>query len=104
MTDTKRKYCFDIDGTLCTNTHGRYEEAEPYPEVIAKVNKLFEAGHRIILFTARGSTTGKNWSELTKNQMSLWGVKYHQLMFGKPEADIFVDDKGISAADFMKGQ
>ena len=23
-------YCFDIDGTICTNTDGDYEKAKPY--------------------------------------------------------------------------
>jgi len=51
-------YCFDIDGTLCTNTEGDYANAQPFYEVIAEVNRLFAEGHRILLYTARGSTTG----------------------------------------------
>lgn len=88
-------YCFDIDGVLCNNTHGRYELAEPYQHVIARVNALYELGHRVILFTARGTTTGIDWRELTEQQMRTWGVQYHQLFFGKPEADIFVDDRAM---------
>ena len=88
-------YCFDIDGVLCNNTHGRYELAEPYQQVIARVNALYELGHRVILFTARGTTTGINWRELTEQQMRAWGVQYHQLFFGKPEADIYVDDRAM---------
>ena len=98
------KYCVDIDGTICTNTNGKYEQAEPLLEVIAKVNALYDDGHEIIYFTARGTTTGVNWSELTQKQFRQWGVKYHQIIFGKPEAQIFIDDKGISASDFMSGR
>ena len=66
-----------------------------YPEVIARANALYESGHRIVLFTARGTTTGIDWRQLTESQLCSWGVKYHTLLFGKPEADIFVDDRAM---------
>lgn len=90
-------YCFDIDGTLCTKTDGKYDLAEPFQERIAVVNALYDAGHTIKLFTARGSTTGIDWRELTERQMRAWNVRYHILMMGKPEADIFIDDKSVNA-------
>lgn len=93
----KMIYCFDIDGTLCTNTDGAYETAEPLFERIAVVNRLYEAGHTIKLFTARGSTTGIDWRKMTEQQLSNWQVCYHELILGKPEADIFVDDKAFNA-------
>jgi hypothetical protein len=97
-----KTYCFDIDGTLCTNTEGAYETAKPFRDVIRFVNKLYAAKHRIILFTARGSTTGINWSKLTRAQMKRWGVKYHELLFGKPTADIYIDDKAINARHWKR--
>jgi len=90
-------YCFDIDGTLCTKTDGVYEQAEPFFERIAFVNELYETGHIIKLFTARGSTTGKSWRHLTEQQLNDWKVRYHELIMGKPEADIFIDDKAFNA-------
>ena len=63
------KYCFDIDGTICNNTHGKYKEAKPFLDVIKKVNTLYDAGNKIIFFTARGTTTGIDWSGLTKSQL-----------------------------------
>jgi SAM-dependent methyltransferase len=94
-------YCFDIDGTLCTNTHGAYERAAPFKDAIARVNTLYEGGHRILLFTARGTTTGIDWRELTERQLGEWGVRYHELRLGKPQADVYVDDRGVSARDWM---
>ena len=88
-------YCFDIDGTLCTNTDGEYQEAEPYPDMIGKINALYDAGDQIILYTARGSSTGIDWHELTKDQLCRWGVKYYALHFGKPHADVYIDDKAM---------
>ena len=90
-------YCFDIDGTLCTKTDGKYDLAAPFYERIAVVNALYEAGHVIKLFTARGSTTGIDWREVTEGQMRVWNVRYHFLIMGKPEADIFIDDKSVNA-------
>jgi hypothetical protein len=52
MASGKAVYCFDIDGTLCTQRSGDYDRAEPWPDRIAVVNSLWDAGHRIILYTA----------------------------------------------------
>ena len=90
-------YCFDIDGTICTNTHGDYESAKPFESRILHLNSLFSEGHTITLFTARGSTTGIDWRPLTEEQLAQWGVKYHILIMGKPYADIFIDDKAVSS-------
>jgi len=90
-------YCFDIDGTLCTNTEGDYESAKPFYDRIAVVNALYSAGHVIKLFTARGSTTGIDWRKVTEVQLQSWGVIHHELIMGKPEADIFIDDKSFHA-------
>jgi spore coat polysaccharide biosynthesis protein SpsF len=90
-------YCIDIDGTLCTITAGAYALAAPYSDVIAAVNELYREGHRIILMTARGSGTGIDWRKKTEEQLAAWGVKYHELWFGKPSADIYIDDKTINA-------
>tara|TARA_A100000164_G_scaffold228593_1_gene202741 strand:+ start:3194 stop:3490 length:297 start_codon:yes stop_codon:yes gene_type:complete len=88
-----KTYCFDIDGTICTNTDGEYLLARPYKNRIKKINKLFETENKIIFYTARGSTTGIDWEEQTISQLKSWGVKYHELYLGKPTADVYVDDK-----------
>ena len=88
-----KKYCFDIDGTICTNTDGDYESAEPYLQRIKQINSLHENNNTIILFTARGTTSGIDWMDITIKQLTEWGVNYDKLLFGKPEADFFIDDK-----------
>jgi uncharacterized HAD superfamily protein len=95
-------YCFDIDGTLCTNTDGDYSKARPLHEVIAQVNRLYVEGHRILLYTARGATTGVDWHELTERQLKEWNVHYHELFMGKPTADVYIDDKAINLADWKR--
>jgi CMP-N-acetylneuraminic acid synthetase len=98
-----RTLCFDIDGVLATVVPGnRYDRATPLRENIRLVNALFDAGHRIILFTARGSVTGKDWKEITHRQMTEWGVRFHDLRFGKPGADYYVDDKMIGLGEIRR--
>lgn len=97
-------YCFDIDGTLCTNTDGAYEEAVPLPDVIALVNGLHGQGHRILLYTARGATTGIDWRGVTEGQLASWGVLYHQLYMGKPTADLYIDDRAINVVEWLRQQ
>lgn len=51
------KYVVDIDGTICTNgdcSACKYEGSVPLPDRIAKINKLYDEGHIIWYFTARG--------------------------------------------------
>ena len=89
-------YAFDIDGTICTNTYGEYQKATPFVNRISSVNNLYNSGNIIKLFTARGTTTGKDWFQFTKNQLESWEVLYHELILGKPEADFFIDDKACN--------
>lgn len=92
-----KTFVFDIDGVIATIVlTNDYALAGPMIENIRRLNRLYDAGNTIILFTARGTVTGINWTDVTKKQMSDWGVKYHRLQFGKPAADYYIDDKMIS--------
>ena len=95
-------YCFDIDGVLCSDTRGEYPKAVSDKVVISKLNSLYDAGNTIILYTARGSTTGIDWRELTEKQLKGWGVKYHNLIMGRPGADVYIDDKCIKVSEWGK--
>ncbi len=90
-------FIVDIDGTICTNTYGAYNDAIPFKNRINFINDLYDNGNIIKFFTARGSGTGIDWTEQTKKQFSHWGVKYHELIFKKPEGDIFIDDKSFNS-------
>ena len=70
---------------------------------IKQVNKLYDEGHRILVDTARGAETGIDWTEFTKAQLALWGLKYHLLRLGKKlHANLYVDDKSVTAKEFFK--
>ena len=92
----------DIDETICTKTDDlNYINAKPISERIDKINKLYEDGNTIIYWTARGTTTGVDWREVTEIQFKKWGVKYHELRFGKPAYDLFIDDKNINSERYF---
>lgn len=93
-------FCFDIDGTICTQTRGDYQLAIPHLSRIEAVNQLYRDGHTVKLFTARGSKSGLDWRSVTEEQMAKWGVLHHELIMGKPHADLFVDDKACHSDDF----
>lgn len=98
------RYCFDIDGTLCTaNSAHDYTLAQPLTEMIDSVNALYDRGHHITLFTARGASSKLDWHSLTIKQLSDWNVKYHLLIDkNKPSYDLFIDDKAISAGEWKR--
>ena len=113
-----QRYCIDIDGTICTPGTCRecqYEGATPKKDRIKVINKLYDEGNYIIYFTARAMGRNSDLPNeearikakeiiepLTKMQLDIWGCKYHELIFGKPHADYFIDDKGVKDEDFFK--
>ena len=93
----KCTFVFDIDGVIAKyNPKLDYENSGPNKKMIEIVNKLYDYGNEIILFTARGSKTGIDWSKITEEQMKKFGVKYTELRMGKPAATYYVDDKSMS--------
>lgn len=90
------KYYIDLDNTLCITNNSDYENSTPIPERIQKVNDLKSDGNHITIWTARGTRTGIDRSELTKQQLSDWGVQYDDLLFGKPDYDVYIDDKSFN--------
>ncbi len=102
-TDSKLKnFVVDIDGVIALlSPNNDYNLAQPNQTVIDAVNRLYEAGHHITLFTARGSMTGLDWTAVTSGQMQRWGVMHHELRLGKPAADFYVDDRNLSVHEFV---
>jgi hypothetical protein len=98
-----RKIVFDLDGCLCSQADGDYETAQPFPDAIGVVNRLYEDGFTILIYTSRFMNRNQNdvhktyhdGYEFTKRQLAGWGVQYHCLMMGKPPADVVVDDRAV---------
>ena len=86
-------YFIDIDNTICLTNGNDYRSAKPWPDKISAVNDLFDQGHRIVYWTSRGGTSGKDWTELTEKQLKVWGCRYDELRMDKPSYDFIIDDK-----------
>jgi hypothetical protein len=86
----------DVDNTITETSGMDYQNAKPIYSKILIINKLYDSGHTITYWTARGSVSGIDHYSLTKNQLDSWGVKYHNFMVGKPAFDLLIDDKTIN--------
>lgn len=102
------KIYVDIDGTICTDNKARpktnkdYLEAKPLMDRIDTINKLYDDGHEIVYWTARGATSGIDWTEITTQQLSNWGCKYHKLLMNyKPHFDLYICDKSWNADEWF---
>ena len=100
----------DVDGTISYNPelpgfkdrHADYEKAKPIPHRIAMINELYDEGHEIHYWTARGTVSGTDYTELTKNQLLEWGCKYHEVHVGnKPHFDMYICDKRYISESFF---
>ncbi|MEX0813502.1 MAG: hypothetical protein WD048_14885 [Chitinophagales bacterium] len=94
----------DIDNTVMHTEGTDYEKSTPMQENIERVNKLYDEGHYIVYWTARGMKSGLDWTELTEKQLKAAGAKYHELRLTKPPYDVFIDDKVVNSRDWEKGK
>lgn len=107
-----RRYCFDIDGVICETEGTDYHGALPRREVIERINRLYDAGHEIVLQTARGMGTlggdlarvHEAWYAFTVEQMRGFGLRFHALYLGKTHADFYIDDKGMNVVDWLRDE
>ena len=89
----------DLDGVLAKSTSpDNYEHAQPIRENIEKVNRLFDAGHKIIIYTARG------WFnyDLTERWLKKCNVKYSQIVCGKLYCHAYIDDLNETLDSIME--
>ncbi len=102
-------YCFDLDDTICfpnsefKDSERKYSQALPNLAVIETVRNLYSEKHEIIIFTARRMLTHQGDIEKIKSDVEKitndWLIEhmvpFNQLIFGKPYADHYIDDKAV---------
>ena len=98
------KICIDVDGVLCElrRPEQSYADVQPLPDATEKMNSLKQAGHYIILNTARHmATCNSNVGLVIARQgktlidwLAKHNIPYDELWFGKPHADVYLDDNG----------
>lgn len=100
----------DIDGTLCDEGNPEITERRPYLDRIYKLNRMHDQGNEIVIYTSRGMkstnndpiASDKKYRMITEIQLRSWGLQYSKLVFGKPNADIYIDNKNGLIEDFFK--
>jgi len=102
----KYRICFDLDGTICEikTKNQSYETVLPIAGMVEYLQELKNNGHYIIIMTARNMATyNNNLGQIIANQaptviewLKKYNIPYDELLFGKPNADFFVDDKAIN--------
>jgi len=99
------KICIDIDGTICNlrKAGEEYKDVLPKQGAVEKIKSLKASGNYIILLSARHmATCGGNVGLVIARQgktllewLNKYEIPYDELWFGKPHADIYIDDNGF---------
>ena len=88
----------DLDGVLCKDMHANFREAKPIQEAVDVVNRLYDEGHTIMIWSARGRKENDDKAiDDTIKQLAEWGVKYHEINRNKPFYDLAIDDKAFQS-------
>jgi capsule biosynthesis phosphatase len=99
------RICIDLDGVVCKlkQPGQTYADLDPVPGAVAKLRSLRAAGHVVILFTARHMKTCEGnvglavarIGPVTLDWLARNGVEYDEIHFGKPWADVYIDDNAF---------
>lgn len=95
----------DLDGTICPikQPDQTYADLEPLPGAAERIRELRAAGHYVIILTARNMATCesnlgrvmKNVGKLTLDWLEKYEIEYDEIYFGKPNADVYLDDRAM---------
>lgn len=106
------RICIDLDGVICKlrEPGQTYAELEPVPGAVEKLKQLKAAGHYLIIATARHMKTCEgNVGRVVAKQGAVtleWlrrhGIEYDEIHFGKPHAQIYLDDNAWRFAGWDK--
>lgn len=88
--------CVDLDGVLNHTPDNppppeSYKIFRPNKKLIKFLRRLSKEGIGIVIHTARHSTD----AEITLKFLRKYRVPYDYLQFGKPYADLYIDDRAV---------
>ncbi len=96
------RICIDLDGVIAQlkGKNESYAEIIPVPGAAEKIKQLKKNGHYIIIFTARHMKTCEGnvgaviarQGKTTLDWLAKHEIPYDELIFGKPWADVYLDD------------
>jgi capsule biosynthesis phosphatase len=100
----------DLDGTICPikEPEQSYADLEPLPGAAERIHMLRAQGHYVIIVTARNMATCqsnlgkvlKNVGRITLDWLEKYGIEYDEIYFGKPNAEIYIDDRAFRFTDW----
>jgi len=106
ISNKKMRVCFDLDNTLVTypETPGDYSTVKPIKKMIDLLHFFRNQGHEIIIYTARRMETHKSnvgkvvkdIAMVTFSTLEKFNIEYDEIIFGKPIADIYIDDRAMN--------
>jgi capsule biosynthesis phosphatase len=99
------RIAIDLDGTLCPikGENEKYEDLLPLPGAVERLRELRAQGHYVIIMTARNMKTCeanvgrvmRNVGLITLSWLERHGVEYDEIHFGKPNAELYIDDRAL---------
>ena len=105
-----KRICIDLDGVIAAlkPPHQTYDRCEVVPGAREKLRSLKDNGHYIIIQTARhmktcDGNTGlvmARVARLTLEWLDRNGIVYDEIHFGKPWADVYIDDNAFRFSDW----
>jgi capsule biosynthesis phosphatase len=108
----KIRFCFDLDNTLVTypEIEGDYTSVKPIQKTIDFLKFIYSQGHIVIIHTARrmkthGGNLGKvqaDIARITLDTLEDFKIPYHEIYFGKPYANFYIDDLSIKPFDNLE--
>jgi capsule biosynthesis phosphatase len=106
------KIAIDLDGTICPlkRANKSYADLEPFPGAADRIRELRAAGHYIIILTARNMSTCegnvgkvmKNIGKITLDWLERHNVEYDEIHFGKPNAEVYIDDRALRFSSWQE--
>lgn len=87
----------DLDGTICSEERQFSRSlAKPLRGAVESLQELVDRGHTVIIYSAR------TWAEyeMTVDWLNQHKVPFSQLVLGKPEGDVWIDDRAIGHQDW----
>lgn len=89
----------DLDGVISTEERVFDRPlAKPIEGAREALQTLKDAGHTIVIYTARG------WAEYnyTKAWLDQHGMPYDAIHMGKPIANVWIDDRAVTFRDWQQ--
>ena len=99
------RICIDLDGVISElkKENEQYSDLEPVNNALLKIKELKQNGHYIIIYTARHMKTcngnlglvNSRITKITLDWLEKHNIQYDEIYFGKPYADLYIDDNAI---------